>query len=731
MKTLLKCLFVVLIASVVGFLFGGCSKKTTSPTTPGEITVTGKVDLPSGASIEPESLVVLSPVNSDAIGSDSSFSANLPPNTAIGVMCITDKNDDPLLLGYIFTSGFNPTFPKVKSAYKTNIISNSGEAVTINSQTTALSLIMLSPLLIGSSPEQRNEFAQRAVDHQDFPSLVSDIDNMIVNNPENYLTDSTKSPQIFQKAASISLDVLRSFEQESLMKAQKTLRANPSIEDAAGTKVNFINPYYIFYGTGIYDYSTSDEIDVFVQSPRKLFWGTIPYLGPDGKTEYDLGNGDFNIQIYKGFHWFPLNLSDPKCIATWYNTGQGLLNILDLIVCIPGVTNSISTIGIIVQNASDFKGAVELGAALREGDTFEAILGFLRFISSNTYQILVSVLQSSSTPENISKYLNVTKNVAGNVTIALRALNAATKIPFFLDIAYLAPPELEYDVSQVDGNLGFINRPLGKIAFYSTRDGGYDKIYVMNADGTQQTRLTDNTSSNQHPSWSPDGDKIAFVSHRDGYSEIYVMNADGTQQTRLTNSPSGDYWGNFHPSWSPDGQKIAFMSDRDGNWKIYVMNADGSGQMNLTNNTVWEMYPCWSPNGEKIAFTRAGQMLGIYVMNADGTQQTRLTDNPYFFNDQYPSWSPDGQKIAFTSTRDGYSEIYIMNADGSEQTNLTNNDSGDGSPCWGPDGEKIAFESYRDGNWEIYVMNADGSEQTRLTFNSITGHYDGCPSWTR
>src|SRR5262245_49125199 len=68
--------------------------------------------------------------------------------------------------------------------------------------------------------------------------------------------------------------------------------------------------------------------------------------------------------------------------------------------------------------------------------------------------------------------------------------------------------------------------------------------------------------------------RIAFTSKRDGNNEIYVMNADGSGQTNLTNNPASD----AGPAWSPDGRQIAFGSFRDGNGEIYVMNADGSGQ---------------------------------------------------------------------------------------------------------------------------------------------------------
>jgi Tol biopolymer transport system component len=264
----------------------------------------------------------------------------------------------------------------------------------------------------------------------------------------------------------------------------------------------------------------------------------------------------------------------------------------------------------------------------------------------------------------------------------------------------------------------------GKIAF----EGGLE-IYVINANGSEQTRLTYGAD----PSWSPDGTKIAF--YRSGENnEIYVMNAaDGSEQTRLTNNAG--FTVDWDPSWSPDGTKIAFTSDRDLNWEIYVMNADGSEQTNISNNlAAHESDPSWSPDGTKIAFTsNRNNNYDIYVMNAaDGSEQTRLTNNPDL--DRFPSWSPDGTKIAFSSYIDGNEEIYVMNAaDGSEQTRLTNNPHPDYFPSWSPDGTKIAFISGRERDPEdvthraVYVMNAnDGSDVTRLTAIDKIYH---APDW--
>jgi uncharacterized delta-60 repeat protein len=182
------------------------------------------------------------------------------------------------------------------------------------------------------------------------------------------------------------------------------------------------------------------------------------------------------------------------------------------------------------------------------------------------------------------------------------------------------------------------------------------------------TPLTSGNGSSQ-PAWSPDGTRISFT--RNG--EIFVMNADGSNQTNLTNNPAFD----SNSNWSPDSMKIVFT--RDG--EIYVMNADGSNQTRLTNNAANDYNSAWSPDGTKIAFAsnRDGNA-EIYVMDADGANQTRLTNDAA--NDYKPTWSPDGARLAFTSNRVGNNDIWVMDANGSNPTNLTNNTLPDYEPNW-------------------------------------------------
>ena len=117
----------------------------------------------------------------------------------------------------------------------------------------------------------------------------------------------------------------------------------------------------------------------------------------------------------------------------------------------------------------------------------------------------------------------------------------------------------------------------------------------MNTDGSNQERITNNNENDWVPVWSPDGNKIVFVSERDGNFEIYGMNIDGSNQTRITNNPASD----MEPSWIPNSSGILFNSDRSGNHEIYRMelmsNFESGTIIQLTENNAEDDHGVWKP----------------------------------------------------------------------------------------------------------------------------------------
>ncbi len=252
---------------------------------------------------------------------------------------------------------------------------------------------------------------------------------------------------------------------------------------------------------------------------------------------------------------------------------------------------------------------------------------------------------------------------------------------------------------------------------YKPENTIYMNIFSAPEDKMDKTvQLTRYERDNVDPAWSPDGRKIAFSSKRDGDFEIFVMDADGGNQTQLTRNKDSD----GAPAWSPDGKKIAFHSWRDKDWEIYVFSSeDGwTEQTRLTDSEEQDTNPCWSPDGKYIAFlSRRDGKWDIYRMNADGSNQVKLTDSTA--DEGSPAWSPDGKYILFDTDRDGNWEIYRMDADGGNPANLSNDPGSDRAAAWSGDGKRIIFQTDRDGNKEIYIMNADGSNQTNFTMSKI------------
>jgi Tol biopolymer transport system component len=298
--------------------------------------------------------------------------------------------------------------------------------------------------------------------------------------------------------------------------------------------------------------------------------------------------------------------------------------------------------------------------------------------------------------------------------------------------------------------------PRAAAADYNVAFANAKGIFVMTSAGRGVKRIAGDTQAIlTNRAWSPDGRKIMFFTFRAGDEEIgkkydipfhfplYVMNADGSNATRLLDVPVI-----VDAMWSPDAKSIAFSSDFEGG-AIYVVDVESRTMRRLTR-IAHPYSPAWSPDGKHIAFHAAtAKTSDIYVIDADGTNQKRLTDLGMIARNA--AWSPDGGRIAFV-TNTGW---FVMDADGGNKKRLRQQAafnvewsrtgkrvlvSGPGygyvcdpdgtnrvavpvqrgpvlDPAFSPDGRKVIYRVHEGKVDKIYTINAAGSDWKTLNDN--------------
>ncbi len=183
-----------------------------------------------------------------------------------------------------------------------------------------------------------------------------------------------------------------------------------------------------------------------------------------------------------------------------------------------------------------------------------------------------------------------------------------------------------------------------KIAFTSDRDHKSREIYTMNLDGSNVIRITTNEYFEEVPTWSLDGSKILFTrqikepsdtSHA-ANGEIFIMDADGRNEKRLTFKKGFDSGAKF----SPDGKKIAFYGPtEEKNFELFMMDSDGNNMINLTNDVLEDYSPSWSPDGKWIAYSSGTpEQYDVWLIHVESRKKIRLTTEPK--RNETPVWCP-------------------------------------------------------------------------------------------
>ncbi len=230
----------------------------------------------------------------------------------------------------------------------------------------------------------------------------------------------------------------------------------------------------------------------------------------------------------------------------------------------------------------------------------------------------------------------------------------------------------------------------------------YKSLYLMNSDGSNKRELA--TDIHESPIWSPSGEYILYI----GYSpltwwELIRLDANGDNRTILCGNTTEPRLA----SWSPDGQKIVFIT---WNGILAVINVDGTNLYTVTENVHTPETPRWSPDKNTLLFTKgADYNRDMYFINTDGSNLIRLPiDSMYETDVQFPI---DGSKVFFKGSHMGKTDIFSVNCDGSGLIKLTKGKD----PQLSPDGTKIAFTSSLNGERALYIIASDGSGHQWLT----------------
>jgi TolB protein len=243
----------------------------------------------------------------------------------------------------------------------------------------------------------------------------------------------------------------------------------------------------------------------------------------------------------------------------------------------------------------------------------------------------------------------------------------------------------------------------GRIVFASDFD-----LVTVAAGGGPTRPLVTSGQDEANPSWSPDGERVAFQRSVRGVVTIWVARADGSRPRRL-----GD---GADPAFSPDGARLAFVAQTGRNYDLWVMDADGGGRVRLTTGPTAEFSPTWSPDGRRLAFARfdtSGRGGGgiHWIKAVPNFRPQRVTKGVH----DHPSYSPDGTMLAFDGVGAAGGDVFVVGVDGRGVRTLTRPGGNESAPAWSPDGRRIAFVSDRGTGSAVWSAKAEGGVERRLT----------------
>ena len=234
------------------------------------------------------------------------------------------------------------------------------------------------------------------------------------------------------------------------------------------------------------------------------------------------------------------------------------------------------------------------------------------------------------------------------------------------------------------------------------------RLQIADADGYDAKTILESPQPLMSPAWSPDGNRLAYVSFEDRNSAIYVQDVRTGQREKVVSGIGI----NSAPAFAPDGQRLAVTRSLEGNPDIYVVDIASKQQRRLTTSEAIDTEASWSPDGSSIIFTSdRGGGPQIYQMSSSGGDAKRLTFNLGNYNSR-ASYSPDGRNVVMVNGGSGYRIVVLDLKSGSSRT-LTGGNL-DESPSFAPNGSMIIYATMGGRGTELAAVSVDGTVKQRL-----------------
>jgi eukaryotic-like serine/threonine-protein kinase len=261
--------------------------------------------------------------------------------------------------------------------------------------------------------------------------------------------------------------------------------------------------------------------------------------------------------------------------------------------------------------------------------------------------------------------------------------------------------------------------------------GGADSIFLFEIATGEKRRLTQalaNIESDSIPSFSPDGQQVAFSRQvSSGSRDIYLAPIAGGEPKRLTFDKA-----NIHGlTWTPEGNEIIFASPRRGVSSLWRVSAHGGEPELVISIGFGLQHPGISPRGDRLVYAQSLYDTNIYRIDLTAPASRRAAGERFIAStpdDDSQQYSPDGKSIVFASTQSGSHELWLCDSEGGRLRQLTNFGGPlVGTPRWSPDSRQIVFGTRAEGNNDIYAISVEGGPTRRLT---TEGAEDIVPSWS-